>query len=327
MRFEFFPEEISEASKRIRAYIRMTPLEYSPHLSSLGSGKVYLKLENFQVTGSFKIRGAFNKILSLSEEEKEKGVVTASTGNHGVAVAYALQKLKYKGIIFLPENASPAKLEDLKFYDVELRFHGKDCVETENYARRFASEKGMTYLPPYNDVKIVAGQGTVGVEIAEQIKNVDSVLVPVGGGGLVSGIALYLKSINPDIEIIGCQPLNSPVMYESIKAGKIVEMESKPTLSDGTAGGIEKGAITFEICQKYVDDFILVTEEEIKNAIRLVVEKHHMIVEGAAALSVASYLKEKERFMGKKVVLVLSGCRLSSNTLKKIMCGDKNEYI
>ncbi len=316
-------KEVIEARERIGGYIRKTPLEFSPHLSRLFAANVYLKLENLQLTGSFKIRGAFNKILSLTQDERMRGVVTASTGNHGVAVAHALQTLGVRGIIFLPENASEAKLRDLRAYNVEIKFYGQDCVDAENYARRFAEENGMTYVSPYNDLKIVAGQGTVAMEIAEDLKKIDVVLVPVGGGGLISGIAIYLKSINPEVEIIGCQPENSRVMYESVKAGRIVDMESKPTLSDGTAGGIEKGSITFDIVKELVDDFVLLSEEEIKEGIRFMLDRHHMLVEGAAALSVAAYLKNKTRFQGKNVVAIISGCRISMEHIKEVLCGDE----
>jgi len=311
--------EVLDAERRIRDYIRETPLDYSPFLSQKGNANVYLKLENFQLTGSFKIRGVFNKLLSLSEEEKKRGIVTASSGNHGAAFAYASNVLNLNGIVFLPENASPAKIQDIKQYNVELRFYGNDTVKTEIFARNFAEEQGMTYVPPYNDPKVIGGQGTIGIELEKQLKKIDAVLVPVGGGGLISGIAGYLKETIEDVEIIGVQPENSAVMYHSIKAGKILELESEPTLADGTAGGIEKDSVTFELCRKYVDDFILLSEEEIAKAILLMLEKHHILIEGAAALSVAAYLKEPTRFKGKNVVLILSGCRISLDRLRKIL--------
>ncbi|HHI00109.1 MAG: threonine/serine dehydratase [Thermococcus sp.] len=311
--------EVLKAEKRIREYIRETPLEYSPFLSKKGNANVCLKLENFQVTGSFKIRGVFNKLLSLSEEERKKGLVTASSGNHGVAFAYATTLLGLKGIVFLPKNASQAKVQDIGQYKVELRFYGDDVAKTEEFARKFADENGMTYVPPYNDLKIIGGQGTIAIELERQLEEIDAVLVPVGGGGLISGIAGYLKEKAENVEIIGVQPENSAVMYHSIKAGRIIEMESKPTLADGTAGGIEENSITFELCKRYVDDFVLVSEKEIAGAIVLMLEKHHMLIEGAAALPVAAYLKELKRFRDKNVALVISGCRISVDTLRKIL--------
>ena len=271
------------------------------------------------MTGSFKLRGTMNKLLSLSKKERKKILVTASSGNHGAAFAYGLKKLGLKGIIYLPGYTSKAKLEALKFYDVVLKLYGTDCVKTEIHARAEAEKNDLEYIPPYNDLKIIGGQGTIGIELRSQLDQMDTVLVPVGGGGLISGIAGYLKSFDPSPEIIGCQPENSPVMSESIKAGEILDMESKPTLSDGSAGGIEEGSITFDICKKYVDDFICVSEEEIREAIKLVLERHFMLAEGAGVLAVAAFMKEKERFKGKKVVLLISGSKISLDKLQEVM--------
>jgi threonine dehydratase len=312
-------DETLAAEKRIRPYIRETPVEPSPFLNRLGNAQVFLKLENFQITGSFKLRGAINKLLSLPEKERRKGVVTASSGNHGTAFAHSLKTLGCRGTIYLPRYASEAKIQALRYYDVELKFHGDDCLETEQFARCSAEKNNQIFVSPYNDWKIIGGQATVAVELARQIKKIDTVLVPVGGGGLISGIAGYLKSLDRNIEIVGCQPENSAVMHESIKAGKIVQMESKPTLSDGTAGGIEEGSITFDICKERVDDFILVTEKEIKKGLKLIIEKHSMLIEGSAVLSVASFIKAKERFKNKNVVLILSGARISLEKLREIL--------
>ena len=312
-------KEALEAEKRIREYIRETPVEYSPYLSQSGNCEVYLKLENLQFSGSFKLRGTMNKLLSLSRKESEMDMVTASTGNHGAAFAYTIKKLGLKGTIYLPENASQTKIEALRCYGADLKFYGTDCVKTENFARETAEKNNLIFISPYNDPKIIGGQATVGIELQRQIKKIDAVFVPVGGGSLISGIAGFLKSINKKVEIIGCQPENSPVMYESIKAGKIIEMESKPTVSDGSAGGIEQGAITFDICENLVDDFVLVTEEEIKEAIKLFLEKHYMLIEGAGALSVASFVKVKERYKTKNIVLIISGAKISLDQLKEIL--------
>lgn len=312
-------DEALAAEKRIRPYIRETPVEPSPFLSRLGNAQVFLKLENFQTTGSFKLRGAINKLLSLSEKERGRGMVTASSGNHGTAFAHSLKTLGCRGTIYLPRYASEAKIQALCYYDVELKLYGDDCLETEQCARCSAKENNQMFISPYNDWKIIGGQATVAIELARQIEKIDTVLVPVGGGGLISGIAGYLKSFDQNIEIIGCQPENSAVMYESIKAGKIVQIESKPTLSDGTAGGIEEGSITFDICKEGMDDFILVTEKEIKQGLKLIMEQHSMLIEGSAALSVASFIKVKERFKNKNVVLILSGARISLEKLKEIL--------
>lgn len=312
--------ETLEAEERIRSYIRETPVEFSSHLSKLGNCEVYLKLENIQLSGSFKFRGVINKLLSLSQEDREKGVVTASSGNHGTAFAQACHILGLKGTVYLPSYASPAKIEAINQFGVDLQFYGDDCgQETEVYARHIAEETGQVYVSPYNDQKVIGGQGTIGIELERQLDSIDSVYVCVGGGGLIGGIAGYLKARNKSIQVIGCQPQNSAAMYESIKAGQIVEIDSLPTLSDGSAGNIEPGAITFAICRDYVDDFLLVSEDEIKEAILFILEKHHMIIEGAAAVAVASFLKKKHPFSGKKVVIVISGAKISLETLKKIL--------
>jgi threonine dehydratase len=307
------------AEKRIRKYIRETPVEHSPYLSQLGSCSVYLKCENLQLTGSFKLRGAVNKLLSFSKQELEKGLMTASSGNHGAAFAWLMKKFDLKGTIILPEITAPTKIESLLLYGVEIEQVGDDCIKAERFARKTAQTQGLSYIPPYNDPQIIGGQGTIGIELTRQVPRVDCVVVPVGGGGLISGIAGYLKSGNPDIEILGCQPENSAVMHASVKAGQILDLDSKPTISDGSAGGIEQNSITFPICQELVDDFILLTEEEIISALKLILEKHYLLIEGAAALSVAAFLKQKNRFKGKNVVLILSGSKISLATLRHIL--------
>jgi len=318
-------KEVERAEKTIRKHIRETPADHSPFFSREGDCNVYLKLENLQLTGSFKLRGTMNKLLSLSKKEKKTILITASSGNHGAAFAYGVKKLGLRGIIYLPGHTSQAKVDALKYYDVVLKFFGTDCVKTEEHAIKEAVKNSFKYIPPYNDLKIIGGHGTIGIELKRQVERIDAVLVPVGGGGLISGVAGYLKSLDEKIEIIGCQPKNSAVMYESIKAGKILEMESLPTLSDGSAGGIEQGAITFNICKKYVDNFILVSEEEIKEAMKLILEKHFMLIEGAGALSVASFLKAKERFKGKNVVLIISGSKLTLDTLRDVISSGAQE--
>jgi len=311
--------DIDLAYSRISPYILHTPVEYSPYLSRMCGAEVWLKLEHLQITGSFKLRGATNKVLSLSEEEKKRGVITASTGNHGSAFAYIADKLGCKGKIYLPETAAAIKIEMMRMYDVELVFFGKDSVDAELEAKRVAEEENLLFLSPYNDKEIVAGQGTIGKELIEQVPDMDAVFVPVGGGGLISGIATYAKGIRPQTEIIGCQPKNSAVMYASIQAGKVLEIPSLPTLSDGTAGGMELDSITFPLCQALVDDYVVVTEDEIKSGLRFLLEKHYFLVEGAAALSVASLLQQKERFKGKTVVLILCGRKMGIETLREIL--------
>ena len=312
-------QEVLLAEKRIRPHIRETYLEHSPRLSELGDANVYCKLENLQHTGSFKVRGALNKVLSLPEEQRARGVVAASTGNHGAAVAFALKKLGAPGVVFVPESAVESKVDVIRALGAEVRAVGGDPIEGEIYARRYAAENELTYVSPYNDRQVIGGQGTIAVELERQLDPIDAVFVSLGGGGLISGIAGYLNTIHPGAEFIGCSPINSPVMIESVKAGEIVEMTSLPTLSDGTAGGVEAGAITFELCRELVDDYVTVTEDEIEDALRLFVRTHRMLIEGAAAVAVASYLQTRRRFAGKNVVIVICGANINPDTLKDIL--------
>jgi threonine dehydratase len=312
-------EEVQRAEERIRPHIRETVLEHSPVLSELGGANVYCKLENLQHTGSFKARGAMNKLLSLTEEERARGVVTASTGNHGAAVGYSLSKLNASGIVFVPENADRAKVEAIKRLGAEVRYHGQDCAEAEVHARQYAAQKRMTYVSPYNDRQVIGGQGTIGVELAGQLECIDAVYVSLGGGGLISGIAGYLKSVQPGVQVIGCSPENSQVMIQSVKAGRILDLPSLPTLSDGTAGGIEAGSITFDLCRTLVDQYVTVSEEAIKESLLLFIGAHHMLIEGAAGVAIASYLETRERFAGKNVVIVICGANISLETLAEVL--------
>lgn len=308
--------EVLAAEDRIRPFIRETLLDYSIPLSRATGCQVFLKYETMQYTGSFKVRGAFNKLLSLSPTEREMGVVTASTGNHGAGVAYALYKLNIPGVIFVTKNCSSTKIENIRNYSNQLELFGENFRETKNHALKQAEHSKMTYIPPYNDLQIIGGQGTIGIELERQLKNIDAVFVSVGGGGLISGIGGYLKETMPNIKIIGCLPENAPVMAECIKAGKIIQTEVKPTISDATKGVLESDSITFELCQKYVDDYILVSEEEIKAALVLLLRTQHHLVEGAAAVALASFLKVHQQFQNKHVVIVLSGANISIDDLK-----------
>ena len=274
---------------------------------------------HLQPTGSFKVRGALNKLLALSPEQRERGVVAASTGNHGAAVAWCLTRLHAPGLIFVPENADPSKVQAIERLGAEVRYHGSDCAETEVHARGYAGEQGMTYISPYNDPQVIGGQGTTGVELARQLERIEAVLVSLGGGGLISGIAGYLKSVHPRVRIIGCSPENSMVMIESVRAGRILDLPSKPTLSDGTAGGIEAGAITFELCSTLVDDYVTVTEEEIRVALREYLAARHLLIEGAAAVAIAAYRKLQAQFTEGNVVIVICGANIGLESLKSVL--------
>ena len=313
-------DEVVAAEARIRPYVRQTPLEYAFGLSETAQGRVYLKLENLQATGSFKLRGALNKLLALDAAQRDKGIIAASTGNHGLAVAHALSTLKLRGSIYLPENASPQKIAMLRRYEVDLKFHGLDGVEAEREARWVSEAEGRVYVSPYNDAHVIGGQGTVAVELLRQVEGLDSVLVSVGGGGFIAGLAGYLKAERPGVEVIGCLPQHSPVMYESIRAGHVIDMPSLPTLSDGTAGGIEADAITFALCQRYVDDWVLVDEAAIGQAMKQVFEEHRLVVEGSAGVTVASFLQLKNRLAGKTVALILCGGNVDIDKFKKLIC-------
>lgn len=318
-------QEGQKAREIIKPYIVETPLEYSRYLSQLTHARVYLKLENIQRTGSFKFRGVANYMLLLTPRDTEKGIITASTGNHAAAVAEMLEIIGLKAVIYLPENASEGKIEALRTYEprVQLKFVGLDCETTEKIAREEADRKGQLFIPPYNHPRIIYGNSTIGIEIIDQLKNrPENVFVPVGGGGLMAGLAWYLRTFDKLINCFGCQPEQSPVMAESIKAGKIIEMESRPTLSDATAGGIEKGSITFDICRDFVNEFILVSEEEIAQSIRLMLEHHFMLIEGAAALPVASFLKTRDRFKDKTVILIITGKKITLDKLKEIIAAE-----
>ncbi len=319
MREELLPANVVLAANRIAPHIRETPLDHSPFFSELTGANVFLKLENLQFTGSFKLRGAFNKLLSLTPEQRAAGCVAASSGNHGAAVAFAMSKLGTKGVIFVPEGTSTTKVEAIKRAGGEVRFFGTDGLDTEMHAREYAAENGMCYLSPYNDEDIVAGQGTCGVEIAKQLPQADAIFVAVGGGGLISGVGSFLKSVNPTMAVLACQPAASAVMTESVKAGEILELPSQPTLSDGTAGGIEADAITFDLCRAVTDDYVVVSEDQIAEAMRQFIDAHHMLLEGAAGVALAGLRLRADSYQGKNVVVIICGGNISREMLKEVI--------
>lgn len=312
-------QEVIEAEHRIRAFVRTTPVEFSHVLSAAGKCRVHLKLENQQLTGAFKLRGAMNKLLALDEPTRAKGVVAASSGNHGMAVACGASRLGCPAVVFVPDAAVESKVEAIQAYGVEVRRRGADCVLTEANARDFAAAEHMTYISPYNDPLVVAGQGTIGLELEEQLPDLDAIFVSLGGGGLVSGVGGYLKGAGRNVGVVACSPENSPVMHASLAAGRIVEMESRPTLSDGTAGGVEQGSITFDLCRRVIDECVLVTEDEIGAAIRLIVNHHHTLIEGAAGVAVAAFLKQTDRYRDKNVAILLCGANIDTDVLKRIL--------
>jgi threonine dehydratase len=309
----------NDAAQRIASQVECTELVRSDHFSKLLSAEVYFKLENLQTTGSFKLRGATNRLMTLSDSERAAGCVTASSGNHGAAVACAMQQLSLSGVIFVPEQTSAAKVGKIRDYGGDVRFFGTDGLDTEQHAREYALQNSMTYISPYNDEQVIAGQGSCGVELLQQLPDTDAVFIAVGGGGLIGGVGSVLKARNPDIRVYGCQPAASAVMAASIEAGEILDMPSDPTLSDGTAGGIEAGAITFALNQAVVDAFITVDEPSIAAAMRLYIDSEGHVIEGAAGVAVAALLKSKALISGKNVVVIVCGGNIADDKLATIM--------
>jgi len=318
-------KRVSDAALRAAAtvagVVRETPLRRSAAFSSAVGADVYLKLENEQHTGSFKLRGATNCLMRLSSAQRDKGCVVASSGNHGAAVAYAMQKLDMGGVIFVPEQTSTAKVKAIRSYGGDVRFFGTDGLDTEQHAREYATANGMYYVSPYNDAAVIAGQGTCGVEIIREQPDIDAVFIAVGGGGLISGVGSVLKSHNSGIGVFACQPEASAVMAKSIAAGHVLDMPSEPTLSDGTAGGIEPDAITFELCRAVVDEFFLVNEQQIAAAMKQYFDFEEQQIEGAAGVAIAAMTEHREAIQGQKVAVVICGANVSEATFQSVLKG------
>jgi threonine dehydratase len=315
--------EILDSAKlarlRVADRIRNTPLEHSGVLSLRYDANVFLKLENLQITGSFKIRGAMAKLSLIPKDVLERGIITASSGNHGAAVACAISQLGGSAIVFVPNNASQIKCDAIQRYSAEVQRHGDDGLVTELHARKFALEQDRLYVSPYNDPDVVAGQGTMGLEILESLPDVDAVFVTVGGGGLISGVAGVLKALRPNVRVIGCQPSNDAAMMRSVEAGQILEIDALPTISDGSAGNVEPGSITFELCQTLVDEWVEVSEIQIMTAMRDFMESQHQLLEGAAGVALAAFAKVAEAYRGKRVVIVICGAKIGLEKLKYVL--------
>lgn len=313
------PADTMLAATRIAPYVRETPLDYSPFFSERCGANVWLKLENLQYTGSFKLRGACNKLLSMTPEERRAGVVAASSGNHGAAVAHAMATLGVDGRVFVPERSSTVKVEAIRRAGVEVRHFGEDGLETELHARAHAERHGMHYLSPYNDAAIIAGQGTCGVEIGRRLEDVDAVFIAVGGGGLLAGVGAFLKATNPRVAVVACQPEASPVMTESVRAGRIVELPARPTLSDGTAGGIEADAITFALCRELATEYVVVPEDDIAQAMSDFIDAHHMLAEGAAGVALAALTRARGDYRDANVAVIVCGGNVARDTLRAVI--------
>jgi threonine dehydratase len=316
----FTIHDIYHAQKIIHPHIFRTPLRESFLLSERANTRVFLKLENWQITGSFKVRGAVYRIALMNDAERARGIVTASAGNHALGVAVAARAFGVApAMIFVPRTAPRAKLDKLREFPVEVRAVGDTYDDAHHAAEKFARDTGATFIHAYDDPRTVAGQGTIGLEILEDLPDVDVILVPVGGGGMIAGIAVAVKSLAPNVQIIGVQPAASPALRDSIRDGKCYEeYDAAPTICDGLAGGI--GKIVFEVAlKKMIDDVIVVEESETRSAVRALAETQQLIVEGSGAVGVAALLARKTNLAGKRVAVVISGGNIDVGLLKDIL--------
>lgn len=309
---------IQEAKEGLKGIARKTDLTFSRTFSEISGMNVYLKPENRQKTGAFKVRGAFNKIANLTEEEKSRGVIASSAGNHAQGVALAASTYGIKATICMPETAPMAKVSATKGYGAEVIQHG--CVYDDCYCKAVEVQKetGATFVHPFNDPYVIAGQGTVGLEILEDLPNVDAIIVPIGGGGVIAGIAVAAKSIKPEVKIIGVQAEIIASTKASLEAGHIVTLPGVKSLADGISVATP-GALTFEIMKEYVDEVVTVSEEEIEDAIFMLAQRSKLVVEGAGATTVAAVMSNKVNMPGKNVVTVLTGGNIDVAVLANII--------
>ena len=309
-------DKIYQAAYALKEVARKTDLIYSPHFS--GRNEVYLKTENLQVTGSFKLRGAYFKISRLSEEEKAAGIVACSAGNHAQGVALSAARMGIKSTICMPDGAPISKVEATKAHGAEVALVKGAYDDAYTYACKLQEETGATFIHPFDDPDVIAGQGTIGLEILDQLKDVDVIVVPVGGGGLVSGIAFAAKHLNPRIKVYGVQAQEAASMADSLKYDEQVTLNTVSTFADGIAVK-HPGDLTFSLIREYVDDVVTVTEDEIAAAILSLIEKQKLIAEGAGAVSVAAVMFGKIPEEGKKVVCLVSGGNIDVNILSRVI--------
>jgi threonine dehydratase len=308
--------DIKRAAKRLKNVVYKTPITYSYSLSEISGASVFLKLESLQRTGSFKIRGAYNRLCKVNGSNRR--VIAASAGNHAQGVALAAKLLGIRANLIMPEGTPINKIVAVKHYGADVFLHGNTFDDAYAYARLLEKESGDLFIHPFDDLYVIAGQGTIGLEIIESLSNVDSVIVPVGGGGLISGVSTAIKEMHPRITVMGVQSKNAPSMSLSLKKGTIVEMPVGQTIADGIA--IKKpGTITFEIAKKYVDDMISVDDNEIEDALLLLTERKRIVVEGAGAAALAGLLKRKNKFHKQNVLILVSGGNIDINILAKII--------
>ena len=309
-------DNVYRARNALKGVARKTDVIFAPKFS--GDAQVYLKTENLQVTGSFKVRGAYYKMMKLSDEEKAKGVVACSAGNHAQGVALAAQKSGIKAVICLPDGAPISKVEATKSYGAEVCLVEGVYDDAYQKALSLRDEMGYTFLHPFDDEDVVAGQGTIALELVEQLPDLDAVIVPIGGGGLISGIAFTIKTLYPNIKVYGVQAAGAPSMANAIADGKIEALPSVSTIADGIA--VKKpGSLTYDICQKYVDEIVTVTDDEISAAILALMENQKLVTEGAGAVPVAAVMFNKLNIKGKKVVCVLSGGNIDVTILSRVI--------
>lgn len=309
-------DNVYRASYALKNVIRKTDVIYAPKLRT--DCELYLKTENLQITGSFKVRGSYYKMSRLSEEEKARGVIACSAGNHAQGVALSAQKNGIKAVICLPDGAPISKVEATKSYGAEVCLVEGVYDDAYKKALSLRDEKGYTFIHPFDDEDVIAGQGTIALELAEQLPELDAVIVPVGGGGLISGIAYTIKTLNPNVKVYGVQASGAPSMVNSIHDGKIETLPSVSTIADGIAVKCP-GNLTYEICRKYVDDIVTVTDDEISAAILALMEQHKLVTEGAGAIAVAAAMFGKVDIKGKKVVCLLSGGNIDVTILSRVI--------
>ncbi|MCB9079673.1 MAG: hydroxyectoine utilization dehydratase EutB [Anaerolineaceae bacterium] len=319
-------QDIFLAQKTIAPLARHTPLMPSLLLSERTGTAVYLKLELLQETGAFKVRGAANKILNLPAEARQRGVVTVSTGNHGRAVAYVAGQLGLNAAVCISKRVPQNKVQALRQLKAEVVIHGQSQDEAEVRARQIQDERGATLIPPFDDPLIIAGQGTIGLELLADLPAIDTALVPLSGGGLMAGIALALKSANPAIRVIGVSMERAAVMHRSLQAGRPVQLPEEPTLADSLQGGIGlDNQYTLAMVQQYVDDVILLTEAEIAAGMAFAFFEHHLVLEGAGAVGIAALLHHKVAPLGQHVAVVLSGGNVDLRSFLEVVQGERGD--
>ncbi|MEW6082905.1 MAG: threonine/serine dehydratase [Bacillota bacterium] len=316
---------ILTAANRLRHVARCTPLEEWEDLSARAQATVTFKMENLQVTNSFKIRGAYNRISLLGPSDKEKGVITASAGNHAQGVALACRLLGVSALVVVPEDAPATKVEATRRHGAEVRFAGRDYDEAERTAWDLARATGRTFIHAFEDPQVVAGQGTVGLEILQAMPDVDTLIVPMGGGGLIAGVATAAKAINPGIRVIGVQSEASPPWYHSIREGRVLEVTIEDSIAEGLAGSITEGA--FEYVKTLVDEVTLVSEAEIWDAMGYAISRHHLVVEGSGAVTIAAIRGDRLVLKGRKVAAVLTGGNVDPARVKRALEVSGKEYI